>query len=322
MENTPLISVIICCYNSEKHVKKCLTSLLGQSYKNLEIIVVNDGSTDKTQEILSEYSNVKLINTQNNGVASARNLGLNEVTGKYFTFIDSDDIVDKNHLQNLYNNMVKTDSQLSVCGIKRIKEKRVSKIPAQKKLKRKIEVYEKSDGIKLYFSQAKLDYVLWNKLYSTEILRKSEARFIDGLRYGEEASFIHTYLKFAEKIVYSKAKTYYYIKQKSSLMNQPFNEKRLDIYTCAEKVLVSEDDEEIKAYVCAFRANYSVGLLYLIKKAKYKNPELVKNIIEILKKDCKKLKKCKKVALYRRVFIPLIPSFAKLVYSRQLRKVK
>jgi glycosyltransferase involved in cell wall biosynthesis len=323
-KKTPLISVIICCYNSANYVEKCLSSLQEQTYKNLEIIVVNDGSVDDTGEILEKFAKEKkllVVTTENKGVASARNTGLKQITGEYFTFVDSDDVVDKNHVLRLYSLIEKTDAEMSVCGIKRIKEKRVKNLKLEKKFNSSLETFEKKDGINQYFSQKKFDYVLWNKMYKTEVLKKSGAVFLDGLRYGEESYFIFSYLKCVEKIAYANAKTYYYVKQKNSLMNQDFNEKRFDIYSNVKAILDKmEGYEEVEPYVRSLRSNYSVGLLYLMKKSGYKNPEKVREVINLLKSDVKHLKKCKKVALYRRLLIPLIPAVAKIVFARQMRK--
>ena len=96
------ISIIIPAYNAAKYIKRCIISLLNQTYKNIEIIVVNDGSTDNTLDILKNYD-IKVINQENLGVSCARNNGLKNCSGDYITFVDSDDYVDKNYIEDIVN---------------------------------------------------------------------------------------------------------------------------------------------------------------------------------------------------------------------------
>ena len=104
--NEPLISVIIPVYKVEKYLNKCVDSVLNQTYKNLEIILVDDGSPDKCPEICDEYAKkddrIKIIHKQNGGLSDARNVGIEKSTGEYITFIDSDDYVDSNYIEQLY----------------------------------------------------------------------------------------------------------------------------------------------------------------------------------------------------------------------------
>ena len=115
-----LLSVIIPVYNLEKYIDKCLDSLLAQTYSNLEIIVVNDGSTDKSLTILNEYkkkdSRIQIIDKQNEGVSKARLDGMKRATGQYIGFVDGDDIVEKDMFELLMNNAIKYNADISHCG--------------------------------------------------------------------------------------------------------------------------------------------------------------------------------------------------------------
>ena len=115
------ISVIVPVYNVEKYIEKSIISIINQSYTDIEIIVVNDGSTDdsiKICELLSKKdSRISIYNKENGGLSSARNFGMNFATGKYVIFIDSDDYIDKDMLAELYGNITKYDADVSVCGI-------------------------------------------------------------------------------------------------------------------------------------------------------------------------------------------------------------
>ena len=111
-----LISIIIPVYNVEKYLKKCINSVINQSHKNLEIILIDDGSTDKSGIILDEYAKIderiKVYHKKNGGLSSARNYGIKRSNGNYICFIDSDDFISKYMIENLLNNLLKTQSDI------------------------------------------------------------------------------------------------------------------------------------------------------------------------------------------------------------------
>ena len=125
----PLISIIIPAYNIEDYIGTCLDSLLKQTYKNLEIIVVDDGSSDNTGKIVDEYTikykNIKVIHKKNAGVSAARNSGLDLASGDYIGFVDGDDTVDEEMFEILINNAIKYDADISHCGYKMVFPSRI-----------------------------------------------------------------------------------------------------------------------------------------------------------------------------------------------------
>ena len=120
MNNQPLISVIIPVYNVEQYLNKCIESVLSQTYRNIEIVIINDGSTDNCGKICDEYASsdnrVKVIHKSNSGVSAARNEGLDASTGDYVVFVDSDDYVDPDYVECLYNSLIENDADVAVCG--------------------------------------------------------------------------------------------------------------------------------------------------------------------------------------------------------------
>lgn len=122
MENSK-ISLIVAAYNIENYINECLKSIINQTYQNIEIIVVNDGSTDKTldrcKEIGSLDSRIKIYSKKNGGLSDARNFGLTKITGDYFIFVDGDDILDKNAVKYLYDMVKSTKCKMGVCGFER-----------------------------------------------------------------------------------------------------------------------------------------------------------------------------------------------------------
>ena len=120
MNNHPLISVIIPVYNVEKYLNKCIDSILAQTYKNIEIIIIDDGSTDNCGKICDEYAlsdnRIKVIHKSNSGVSAARNDGIEISSGDYIVFVDSDDYVTVDYVECLYNGLLENDADMAVCG--------------------------------------------------------------------------------------------------------------------------------------------------------------------------------------------------------------
>ena len=121
MENNSLISIIIPVYNVEKHLKKCVDSVLVQSYNNIEVILIDDGSTDKSGNICDKLalsdSRIVVKHKKNGGLSSARNMGIDEAKGEYITFIDSDDVISEDYIEYLYKNLIDNDSDISIGNI-------------------------------------------------------------------------------------------------------------------------------------------------------------------------------------------------------------
>ena len=324
----PLLSVIIPCYNAEKYLPTCFRCLGGQTYKNIRAIFVDDGSSDGTYRLLNEYCSSHgkniLISGENAGVATARNKGLAAVSDGLFAFLDADDIISDNHFELLVKTMKEHGADMAVCGIKRISDKKASNYRPKNPTVRKVSLYGNESALEQFFSQEKFDFLLMNKIFSAEILKKSGARFIEGTRYGEEGYFFFRYLSACHKTAYYTAKTYVYVQRKGSLMHTAFNENRLDIYKNLALTLKTAEESgkypSVVPYIKVMRAGYSVGLLYFILRAKYKNSRVIAEIVKTLLSDVKSLKKCPKVACYKKAFLPLAARLAKIIFLKHLKK--
>lgn len=322
----PLVSIIIPCYNVEKYLKACFNSLDSQTYKNLHVVFIDDGSADNTLKLLKNYcalhENYTLISGENQGVASSRNKGLSAIKGEYFCFVDADDIILPTHVERLVNNLLQNQADMAVCGIKRVSERKSEIFDAHKIVKSgKIRTYDKMQALCEFFSQKTFDYLLMNKIFCTDIAVKSGARFLDGTRYGEEGYFFFKYLSACEKTVYYPDKTYVYVQRKSSLMHSAFNESRLDIYKNLDEVInEAKDYSAVLPYVKVMRAGYSAGLLYFILRGKYKNSDVIARIVRTLNADVKSLKKAPKIALYKKICLPLVACVSKIVFLKHIKK--
>ncbi len=322
-----MLSVVITCYNGQRFLPTFFNCLDNQTYKNLQIIFVNDGSTDGSLGLIKNFCKDKKgylwVDTTNQGVASAKDMGLVMACGEYVTFCDVDDLLHPRHFEQLVSVISEGNADMGVCSFKRVKDSRASKIKFNKLKSAKIQTAEKIDAMQTFFSQEKYDFVLWNKIFSLKTVKQSGARFLQGTRYGEESYFIYALLKASKLVAYKKVKTYFYIQHKNSLMHVKFNDTRLDIFKNID--LVYQDCKanfpSVSPYVSSMRAGYSCGMLYFMKKSKFDDAKVVSGIIQSLKTDCKQLKKCKKTALYKRLFIPIVVPVAKLVFAKTLKKV-
>jgi len=233
MLNQDLISVIIPIYNVEKYLEKCVNSVLEQTYTNLEIILVDDGCTDNCPIIcdnLSKKDNrIKVIHKTYSGVSDSRNVGIESSTGKYISFIDSDDYVNKYFLETLYNNLIETNSDISICGFQKVYEN--TQIDTTEKLiKSEIEIFKDIDKFKQLYNQNAIAFVVvWSKLYKSEIFKNTDIRFEKG-KIHEDEIIIHYILHKSEIVSWCNTPLYYYLKRKNSIMGQKISEKNLYIY--------------------------------------------------------------------------------------------
>ena len=121
-----LISVVVPIYNVEKYLKTCIETIIKQTYKNIEIILVNDGSTDNSLQICNEFKEkekrIKVINKKNGGLSDARNIGLKKAKGKYICFIDSDDFINEKYIEELHSLIIKNNAQIAICSFENVNE--------------------------------------------------------------------------------------------------------------------------------------------------------------------------------------------------------
>lgn len=229
MNNTvnELVSVIIPVYNVEKYLNRCIKSVLGQTYKNLEIILVDDGSTDNSSQICDEYkkidSRIIVIHKENGGLSDARNAGINKATGKYITFIDSDDSIEKDMIEYLYLLMKKYKTKMSLCCHNIIYEKR-NKVISLGNGKEEVLSSEKCIEKMLYHKD--VDTSAWAKLYAKNLF--DDISYPKGFLFEDIGT---TYKLFIESkyIACGYENKYNYWIRKNSIVTGVFSEKKLDL---------------------------------------------------------------------------------------------
>ena len=211
-QKLPLISVIIPVYNVEKYLKKCIDSVINQTYTNLEIILVSDTSPDNCEKICDDYaekdSRIKVIHKEKNGLSAARNAGIDIASGKYIGFVDSDDYIALDMYELLYKNILKENADISACGFY---DCFINRIP--KKNKPQYIVVEKEKAIhEALVGDVRVN--AWNKLYKSEIF--DDIRYPVG-KIAEDAFIIIDILMKCRKVVYTSEQKYYYCRRENSL---------------------------------------------------------------------------------------------------------
>lgn len=222
------ISIIIPVYNVEKYLNKCLDSIItARKDFPIELLLVNDGSTDNSNNICdyyaSNYAYIKSFNKQNNGVSSARNYGITQATGKYIMFIDSDDYIDIETFDIIYS-MIANDSYDLFCSNYFITNTIEKKL--YKKIKKSRSV-TKLKAIKSFLKGKEIGVNIFDKLFKRELLK--EINFNEDIRIGEDLLFVFRYLNICNSIYLSNNSYYNYYKREDSAMNFNFTSKFFDI---------------------------------------------------------------------------------------------
>ncbi len=323
----PLITVVVPCYNSGDKLNNVLTSLRNQTYpaSRLQIITVDDHSSDNTLSILKEnaesFPNFEVFSCRSKGVSEARNTGIENAKGEYIAFVDADDIVSPYHIENLYNIIKKTNTQLAVISYTKVKHTaKYSKIKFKKRRKEKLFVYDKIETAKRFLTQ-KIEFCVWNKLYITEILRENNIEFNKNCRYNEDSYFNYLYIKQINNAVCDEYGSYYYVQSKNSLVRQKFKESRLDMYLSLNAIVndAYANFTEVKEYSHSIRALMACELILWIYRSSFSNHLVLNKILSYFSEDVSHLKNCKHMARYRRLLIPIIPPLAKLLLRKRLK---
>ena len=227
-----LISIIIPVFNAEKYLRQCLDSILAQTYTNYEVVIINDGSTDKSGDIIDDYGKyddkIHPYHRNNGGVSSARNFGISVASGEYICFIDADDIICNNYLDILYT-AIQKGADSSIAGFKHIdvpQDKEIIVVPQKEEIK------NLNDSILDFLDFEKPDWqrYLWNRLFKMSIIKKNNIRFREDIYYKEDGVFLVDYLCKSNGLVsYSNQIIYYYSQNQNSArgsLHKKFNKKR------------------------------------------------------------------------------------------------
>lgn len=230
------ISIIVPIYNAEEYLKRCIDSLVNQTKKEIEIVLINDGSTDNSEKIIKSYKDdrIKYFKNKNQGIGKTRNFGIEKATGKYLLFVDSDDYINKKTCELLFEKVEKDNLDIAICDFyKEYDNGNIEKIitPSFKNSSLK----DNPDIITEYLSP-------WAKIYSTEMIKKNNIKFVENLKY-EDAPFVIEALCCANKIgKIDKCLNYYRIHTKSETTIR--DDRIFDILKIIDIIRVYTNDKE------------------------------------------------------------------------------
>nr|MBP3258865.1 glycosyltransferase family 2 protein [Bacilli bacterium] len=233
INDMPLISIVVPIYNVEKYLAKCIETIINQTYRNIELILVDDESPDNCGKICDEYKKkdprITVIHKKNGGLSDARNKGIEKATGKYITFIDSDDYITLDYIETLFNSLSKNNADMAIGGhyIKYEKGGETTKYDTK-------EYVGNSELIldKLLYDE--LDVSAWAKLYKKELFNK--IKFPVGRLY-EDSATTYKLVDESKVIAVNTKPIYYYIIKPNSITNCSFNKKKLDLITSTEEMV-------------------------------------------------------------------------------------
>ena len=223
----PKVSVVVPIYNVEKYIKKCLDSLVNQTLQEIQIILVNDGSTDESGNIAKEYASkytnkIIYLEKENGGLSDARNFGMRYAEGEYIAFLDSDDYVENTMYEEMYNKALQENSDYVECDF-------LWEYPEKIKKDKRTPYNNKKEML------TNVRVVAWNKLIKRETLEKNNISFPKGLRY-EDIEFTYKLIPYLNKVSYVDKEFVHYVQRNNSIANVQ-NERTAEVFTIFDNII-------------------------------------------------------------------------------------
>ncbi|MDY3000932.1 MAG: glycosyltransferase [Romboutsia timonensis] len=236
----PILSIIVPVYNVEKYLRRCLDSLINQHLKEIEIILIDDGSTDRSGIICDEYrkkdNRIFVIHKENGGLSDARNMGLDIAKGMYIAFVDSDDFISVNMFDTLVNEACKNDVEICACGHYKVYDNTIIK---EDNNVTNIKIFNNIEALENYLGGYGKDReiltVVWDKIYKKELF--DDIRFPIGKIY-EDGYVTYKLLYKAKKIAYVNSRLYYYYQREGSLIRSDLSLKTLKSYDDCREIFI------------------------------------------------------------------------------------
>ncbi|MDR0232185.1 MAG: glycosyltransferase [Dysgonamonadaceae bacterium] len=284
--NEFLVSVIVPIYNGEKHLLECIDSIINQTHNNIEIILVNDGSSDNSGKIADEYAQkddrIKVIHQQNSGVSTTRNSGIDASTGDYICFSDADDYLEIDYVEYLLNIAVQADADISLTT-----EMYMTYVAKNQTKEDKIEIYspEEATAEILY---CKVPIGVYCKMFRRDFLNANKIRFIPEIYIGEGFNFNTAAFQRANKVVFGHKKVYFYRKDNSDSAMTKFSIDKCNMALYAidniKKDFVIKTKRLNTAWEYArWRTTYDMWHWMIVASSDKKYPEIHKKYLHTIK---------------------------------------
>ena len=280
----PLISVIVPIYNVELYLRECVNSIINQTYSNIEIILVNDGSTDSCLDICKELEildqRIILLDKPNGGLSDARNFALDCIKGDYITFVDSDDFIRENYIETLYNLIVKYNCLISSIG-------KIEFIDTPVNSENKdvsVKILSKREAIKNILQETNLTTSAWGKLYKSNLF--TNVRFPKGQLY-EDLSTIYKIFDQVEQMAFYNIPLYYYRRNPNSIMNSKFRVQNMDFVNAHNDIIkyVERKFPDLLLYAQNRKTRYACSFLIRSFCQGFNDPEIIAELRQIIKEN-------------------------------------
>lgn len=305
-----LVSIIVPIYNVEDYLEKCIESLLDQTYRNIEILLIDDGSTDNSGRMCDSYAEknnkIRVVHKKNGGLSDARNAGINIAQGDFFAFVDSDDYVEKNYIRAMLDCAIKYDADIVTCQY----EKVWNDLPQYHVNESTSCIFSSKDALLDLFSDKSSIYPMaWNKLYAKELFISNDVRYPFGKIHEDEFT-TYKLIFYAKKIVMVNDILYFYRERPESIMQKQFNKNRLVLMDALEE-MTRFIDENCPMLSLEVKSNNANKLYCLYSDCAFFKGE--KKDLVFIKKQLKetgfsklKLSKKRKLQLFIAVFMPIV----------------
>ncbi|WP_251549864.1 glycosyltransferase family 2 protein [Neobacillus muris] len=320
----PVISIIVPVYNVEPYIKDCINSILTQDFINFELLLVNDGSTDKSGAICDEFAKrdtrVKVIHKHFEGVSSARNIGISLAQGDFIGFVDGDDHIDKNMYKELHRICIETNSDIAICKLAREVDGKIINVDTNIFMKEMNNI----EAMKQLFIGKLYRFSLCNKLFRKHCFEN--VSFPEG-RIHEDLSTAYKLFSNANKATYTNYSGYIYVKRQNSILTSAFNKRRMDAFIGWEEILpfmnkyYPEIYEEVVRCFVFWSIDNVFYILHQVNDSKDRNSYLRK-IQENMRSHYRYILRINSIPLlYKYYMTMLMINFRLLIISKEIKTI-
>jgi len=297
------VSIIVTVYNVEKYLEKCLNSLVNQTLDNIEIIIVNDGSPDNSFKMIKEYSKkypkiIKEYTIENSGLGEARNYGLDKCNGKYIMYVDSDDYIEKNMAEDLYNLAEKENSDVVICGYNVINEDTNEIIKHET-------AYSPIEPTNFLYSLLFGKTAVWNKLYKKELIQNNKIKYRSRVWYEDVDFSFKVYTK-SKKVSFINKSYYNYLIRSGSIMNNDNLERTSELCQSFDEVIKYSKENKVYEKYQKEIEFYCLFHMYIC------------GITRIINTNNRMSYKKRKINEYRKYLAENFPDYRKNIYLPKL----
>ena len=275
------VSVLIPAYNAEKYISECIGSICAQSHKDLQIVIIDDGSKASTLQIVKEYAardqRIEVHTRENRGVATTRNEQIHLAKGRYSLFVDADDWIEPDMIETLISLIIESGAEIAMCGNFTETGFTHPKYPSPQ-IEQKA-IWHKNEFLEKFLLHKQLTGALWNKLILTDLYKKT--KFTPGIGYGEDAMVIWNILNMTKMIIATSRQLYHYRMNDGSISHQSFSNSKMSVIPVWEHICSSIDPTQQHLSLLA-KARYGAEVsLLLFEAVKHHIPAKHPNVMKL-----------------------------------------